>query len=254
MDPVFRGSTEECLAHFSGARFEGDKKEAVAAFCNVSIDNTARRWLSPKHPIKPAGANLIKVRYYLDHLGYDVAELRALEDPVRDLGRLIAFSVVTFEDAMDAVGIPKRDHGGGQLYVILHGEQGLSEERREKVVAFVNEFRQYLPDAVASVPKLRYLNGDTPKRELPPRPVPPQAAPSRALATALEETALAHAIAGLHALLKLTAAELGPEGRERVRQIAGKQVVFETSNYLEGLCSETAFKMHHRSYKEDAAC
>jgi hypothetical protein len=244
---LIRGSTDACLAHFGEAAFDGDKREALASFCDVKADPTVRRWLSKASPVKPAGAPLIKVRYYLEHLGYQVTELRSLPEPIRDLGRLIAFGVVTFEDVMEAIDIPKTK-SGSQLYTILHGDQGVSDDRMRKITAFVKEYRQYLSEALAKAPKLNYLNGGVMRRDTTPRPASqlPAGAPRQAEKTELAAAAVAHAITSLHALLRLAETHLNLEGREQVRRIAGNRVVFETSNMLQGLCSETAFNLQHK--------
>ena len=92
----FSGTTSECMKHL----FENHEWELVrpclASFSQVD-GQTVRHWYKEENA--PVGPSLLKVRVFLDLLGYRVEEFYTLPDVTKDFSRLIVFGHISFQDA-----------------------------------------------------------------------------------------------------------------------------------------------------------
>lgn len=148
------GTTERCLAHLAKAVAGRDfleKRRTIAKFVGVG-DSTVYRWF--KAVIKPVGEPLVRLRFYLEFLGYEVTELEDLKQPVRDAGRVYAFGVADLDDLMKEVGIPNNENGRTQMLSVLRGVQGFSDERMMKISAFAENFKDLLYDRLRATPRV----------------------------------------------------------------------------------------------------
>ncbi|MBI2459539.1 MAG: hypothetical protein HYV53_03235 [Parcubacteria group bacterium] len=123
--PVFSGTTKECLKHYGATMPIGEKdcsryRILLAEFTKASIERTVPYWLSGKRP--PLGVFLLKVRYFLEEVAYQVNELEKLSPQVYSFGRFVAFDILKINEATDMVKLAREQ----QLIRILHGDCGLS--------------------------------------------------------------------------------------------------------------------------------
>lgn len=254
MDTIYRGTTAQCWKHFVEAEFDGDKKIVLANFIGVKEEGSSfRAWFSFNKDAPrtfPVGENLIRLRYFFEHIGYKVSEVQKLEDPIRDCGRLLAFNIVETEDISKALNLQSLRGDPSYLWTVLRGQQRLSVERLKKLKAFVDEFKEFLPAQQQKIPKLRYRAGKD-------HPVPPaqkpvvQKAPTREKQFAIkapETTDKKDLIEGFAMVVKglvpfaryLLSEACSPADRDKLRQLAGGDGVFHLSNALNRLCGEQA--------------
>lgn len=96
---------------------EGDFKrnQLIADFCGVSYE-TALDWTKKR---EPRGEPLNKLWHFLDAHGLRVAQTESLNPGVYYLGKLIAFGVLTPEEAMNLLGLD-----GPSMYIwrVLQGK------------------------------------------------------------------------------------------------------------------------------------
>ncbi|HYD93070.1 MAG TPA: hypothetical protein VEB18_01260 [Candidatus Paceibacterota bacterium] len=127
----FQGSTQECFAHFAeqlASDYEYHRKRKVFAATVHVTDGTVQRWFSQNG--LPMGEALVRVRYYLDFLGYAVAEVQELPEAIRTVGHLITFDVLSVADVAGSTGyegVPKNNVD--QVIAVLCGRRGVSEEK-----------------------------------------------------------------------------------------------------------------------------
>ncbi len=237
---IYKGSTAQCLRHFAQADFEGDKRRALMEFAGVTANSTIRRWLNQGE--LPAGEQLLRMRHYLEHLGYEVTELRKLTPSVRELGRLIAFNVLPIAQAAARIGVPPAKKGGGQLTTILLGGQGVSSERNSRIAALNAEFSDLLKKQVAKVPHLTLRGSNSAG---PASVSVHRADPTVQTEQPIDKDSLmkgfAHMVQGLlHQSDFMLSDAFTADDRDKVRQLTGGDGIFLLSNRLNRLCGERA--------------
>ena len=237
---ILTGSTADCLRHYLKQLPWGTREIAEARqplVDSVGVDpNSIRRWFV--EPSMPVGLALVKLRYFLETIGYQVTDLDALEQPVRHLGKLISLGVVDVETASDQIGFSEVS----KLFRLLHGNSGLSEERRPAVEEICSkhplEKALVTPRAVASVEH--------------PIPLLPTEHEKGAISVEDDVFNLLVSLNGLSALLTPRLEHMLSNGftsaqRQAFRDRAGQGLVFKLSNrfyalnkLLNALCSEKA--------------
>lgn len=238
--PPFEGTTEQCLAHLAEV-CNPEQRSYVTQFTRME-DVTVRRWFS--HQRSPLGESLIRLRYYLEFLGYQVLELKLLADPIRDTGRLYAFDVFSLDDLCEQIDLPKTRSSLDQLLPILLGKRGVSEERMRKFIAVVETFGPLLEDVLSTTPRFKLFEAD--QTAVPSQPPREEAVTSNPDTTANKnrEAILASVADMARAMLPLVDRVLSddftPEERAKVRQKAGVDVIFKLSTRLNRLCGEQA--------------
>ncbi len=95
-EPSFSGTTSECLKHLFESHEWDLVRPCLANFSQVD-EQTVRHWYKQKNA--PVGPSLLKVRVFLDLLGYQVKEFYTLPDVTKDFSRLIVFGHISVEDA-----------------------------------------------------------------------------------------------------------------------------------------------------------
>ncbi|MFC1656547.1 hypothetical protein ACFL14_01085 [Patescibacteria group bacterium] len=164
------------------------------------VNKTVAKWLNGKR--MPNGENLLKLRYFLDQEGYQVSELLDLDKDIREFGRFVAVGKITLDSAYKLLKFTHRD----TILDLLLGRQNTS---REKILLI----QKYLDSEIFS----SEYDKDAIIR-----------------ATASNIQAL-DSLVGLVLSDSFTA-----EDRAKIRQLAGSDTVFRTSNSLNRLCGETA--------------
>ncbi|MFZ1987879.1 MAG: hypothetical protein WAV21_02505 [Minisyncoccia bacterium] len=252
MNAIFTGTTAECLAHLAKATKVDHfaKRKTIASFVGVG-DSTVYRWF--KEMMLPVGEPLLRLRFYMEFLGYDVVELQSLNPPVRDAARLFAFRISTLSEIAQLVGYSEGRGGTDTLLAVFRGTQGVSKQRLEEFTSFVELYGEQLLEKKRATQKVQ-LNGDV-RAELD---IDQASARPASMVQALRPTsqkppnsrdALIESLAGsVKALIPLARAissdDFTAEDRARVRELADSDGVFTLANLLYRLCGERARKMH----------
>jgi hypothetical protein len=252
MNAVFTGTTAECLVHLAQATKVDHfaKRKAIASFAGVG-DSTVYRWF--KGVMQPVGEPLLRLRFYMEFLGYNVQELQALNPPVRDAARLFAFGIATLSEIAQLVGYSEGRGGTDTLLAVFRGTQGVSKQRLGQFTSFVELYGEQLSEKKRVTQKIQ-LNG-TVRAEVDADQAPTRSASVvQALRPASQKPtssrdALIESLAGsVKALIPLARAissdDFTAEDRARVRELAGGDGVFTLANLLYRLCGERARKMH----------
>lgn len=128
----FFGSTRECLKQFFLHSDWNLARPCLARFAQVD-QQTVRAWRDEEN--RPVGMSLLRVRVFLDLLGYQVEEFSNLPDVAKQFGRLVAFDFITLDEARVTLKYVKRD---GVFDVLLRGG-ALQRERIYKMERFVED-------------------------------------------------------------------------------------------------------------------
>jgi hypothetical protein len=125
---VFRGHLDECLRHLAsvlnakypkGSKGVAKAKRPLADFCGVG-DQTVNRWLNAEVPV---GLPIIKLVCYLQLFGYKILEYTRIKPARRRFAELVAFGLLTPEDAAALIGYST----ASQLFSVLKGSEGASD-------------------------------------------------------------------------------------------------------------------------------
>lgn len=161
MNQLPRGTTEECLRDLFKRFPWGQLQALLAEFVQVE-KATVRRWRSEENT--PKGDALLRVRVFLDLLGYQVAEFQELPDVVRQFARLIAFDILSVKDAKSELDYRREK---GVYDVVLRGA-GLFPHREYRLSALVGTAKEQLKSKMTELrKKLAELEGseDSPTAE-----------------------------------------------------------------------------------------
>lgn len=80
---------------------KGGARRVLSEFVH-SESNTIRRWVKGQNP--PRGINLIKLWFFFKELGYPSAELDELHPYILQLAELVAYEVITVDEARELIG------------------------------------------------------------------------------------------------------------------------------------------------------
>lgn len=263
MSAVFKGTTAKCLMHLRDAiRKQEDpsaSRKILADFVGVQ-EATAQRWFSGE--MLPAGEMLVRLRFYLEYLGYEVVELNKLSSSIRNSARLVAFRVVEVDDVLKHVGYATGQTGRDQLSRIYRGEANTSDDKLLKFQEIESLYGMYLQEAQAQTRKIE-LGTSTPQK--PSRnesssvtSFPVESNGRKTTSTTLEgvaksvdeETreqiivALANGIRALYPLaVMLESDAFSEDDRAQVRELSGGHGVFRLANSLYRICGERSRAM-----------
>lgn len=134
---TIRGSTEECLAHYlqqlpsSITRNGITARKPIVRYCRCT-PKTIHKWSTGTVPV---GMMLVRVRYFLAALGYEVEDLMDLSDEIRNFGKLIA------DGRLDEMTLRARlnyrdDHA---ILSMLHGSRKPTPDRLEIIKQIVGQ-------------------------------------------------------------------------------------------------------------------
>jgi len=158
--PIKKDVTLGCLRHY--VRENRQQRVArLASFTGVT-QITVNTWFR-ETPITPVGPVMMRLRVYLDVVGYEVLEFTDVPEILRDLIRLGALGVVSFSEIARELG-----YISSNLYTMLFGKTGISEERLQLAEALVQIHRRKL-DASLMVLKESIAERESrdPKEQLP---------------------------------------------------------------------------------------
>ena len=232
---VFSGDTEQCYQHLMSQTFVRNPFPDFAEFVHCEPERIGYRWL---RRFSALGDNLMRLRYLLEALDYDVSELRVLDPVVRDLGRLFAYDIATIQDLAVALGY----EGGGQTRKVLMGQRNVSEDRKVQAQEFVDSFAGLVNEKRTQLAQLKSLIMEK-EPHAAPSPAPARERPATKAPNVKEATiaAFSHGVQALIPLARLLMSdEFSADDRKRMRELAGANGVFDLSNLMTGLCGEKA--------------
>ncbi len=119
---ILVGDTRECLKDYF-ERYPTDEAQGLVARFTGANGQTIKDWDTGKY--RPNGELLLKLRCFLDLVGYRVIEFEELPDVARQFARLIAYDIFSLEDAKQALDY--RDIRA--VYDVLLRSQGLMRDR-----------------------------------------------------------------------------------------------------------------------------
>lgn len=226
------GTTAECLAHFAA---HGNRKLLRSFIPAVDI-RTIERWLSGA--AKPVGENLIRVRIFLDAIGYRVSELEKLDPPVLDACKIVAFDIASVDDIVGELGYPSAIGARSQTFRVLIGHARVLNNRLTRLKSFTESASDLVQEQEKSFSK-RF---SVPKKE-PALPAQKPRAPSP-MGENRNDAVIAALAAMTRAMLPLAelalSDEFSAEERQKIRDLSGGDGVFRLSNKLNRLCGERA--------------
>lgn len=205
----FSGTTQQCWDHFRTNRTNPEKGPQLDALTESFFgtqyltSEIFLTWISSSQ--LPVGREIILLRYFLSELGYDVAELNSLEPVIREFGKLIACSVISFEDAKKLLGLQDSD----SLLRILRGQRQTSQKKKDLMSTLLKRHSTNSPATTTGHNEIVYL--------------------------------FLHAVKGMIPLARLIVSdEFSPTERAELRKMEEGNIIFELSNLLAGACTETA--------------
>lgn len=134
----FRGTTAQCLTHLAnavaGPNFN-EKRAVIADFTGVG-EGTVQRWFTDES--FPVGEALIRLRFYLEFLGYHVTELQSLNESIRKAARLFAFGIASITEIANLVGYKGNEKSANNILIyVLRGMQGVQANKIKQFDSFV---------------------------------------------------------------------------------------------------------------------
>jgi hypothetical protein len=228
----------ECLKEF-GVRASAKDIKLLAEFVGVS-SLTVNGWLRDVSRGRPMGEKALKAVHFLNLLGYHAEELDGLKGPIYDFGKAIAFGAISFEEAVQRLNYKKPSH----LLVVLRGESGILRGRQETMRKFCKSCETELERNLATWREKLQL----PSREEGNSWSSDQEGKSSTLVGGLDNQKRRDVIEGLARLLQacLPLAQLvgsdvfSANDREKLRELAGRETVHQTSVALTKLAGERA--------------
>ena len=193
---------------------------------------------------------MLRLRFYLDFLGYDVEEIRDVKSPVRDVAEMVAFGILSLGEAASLLEYVEGPTGNKALLQIFRSERKVQDAKLPLFAQVV--------DAYAT--QLAAKKQSTQKMELPvTQGLSGQLAGSMVLDMATlplitdapeDRERLIFAASQLVILLFplvdiLASDTCTPEDRDKFRTMAGGNGVFLTANRIHNLfdcCSESSRK------------
>lgn len=232
----FSGTTKECLYHYAenflppkGARNSSEAKVPMARFVGV-IPETITSWTSGRN--KPLGGPLLKLRFFLKAVGYDVVELRKLRGQINYLlAEMLAYGNLTIQEAQEQLGLGKPD----SVFRIAHSNSNTSSERAAKIREMHKDRATIMQTA-----KSHLLKDLGVARE--EQVVSTTTVVQREQKDVDDEsmTILAHFVLAITPLLEEAVTNTTREQRNKLRKLTGDSGMFRLSKASSRLCSEKA--------------
>lgn len=165
-EPIaFRGDTFQCLGDLLNK--EVAPRALVAEFCRVELETVARweqgvkvRDVHPDMAQFPKGETLLRLRCFLDWLGYKVSDHLNLPLPTQRLNQLIAFDVLTADQTRAELGYTRLK----SLFDVLLRGNSLQADRVFKLSQMTSDFHPYAEQLRGKMAEWKArLEGETPE-------------------------------------------------------------------------------------------
>lgn len=262
-------SLRECLLHYA-ERFKGreqtQQRMLLAQFVGVSHQSTALYWLRGDKQ-QPSGGAKWRAIGFFNLLGYSVAEYNNLRPEYQYACKALAYGLLDSQELGREFGYTGTNLSS-RFYRVLETNGDLAEASWSRLQKFVTENQALIIEA-ESEQRRRYavamlqsdgstLCGSLQKpamSDVNQESIEPAAVvtlPSQPLGVEkrrplgpvrqLRIQHVAQELAALQPLLQWLANDAQPSDREQFRDLLGARTVFDISNDLNHLCSETANK------------
>jgi hypothetical protein len=211
----------------------------MAKFIGV-IPETIISWTSDRN--KPLGGPLLKLRFFLEAVGYDVVELRRLRGQVNYLlAEMLAYGNLTIQEAQEQLNLGKP----GSVFRIAHGNSNTSSERAVKIRK-MHEDREVVMQAAKSqllknlgVPGEEQTISTTTVVEYEQEKIDDESV-----------MVLAHFVMAITPLLEKAVTDTTREQRNKLRKLTGDNGMFRLSKASSRLCSEKAREVINGNQQE----
>ncbi|MCL5011857.1 MAG: hypothetical protein M1320_00325 [Patescibacteria group bacterium] len=150
----FKGTTKECLFDFFNRlkHLSEDEQNKIAAdfvaFLQIGGESV-EDWVREKN--FPIGFNLLRVRYYLEDMGYSITELENLPDSIRELNRLIATRKIDPRVAVKQMSFPD----SGEMLRVLLGKR-VTENKTKIITEFISRLKESTETKKGSDEKIKH--------------------------------------------------------------------------------------------------
>ncbi len=235
-------SVYDCLVDF-GSRILGDFhfRNKMCGILKINAA-TGHQWFDAN--IMPKGENLLKLRLILELNGYYLVEKTSISPGIWKLGNLIALGSVSLEEARHVLGFKNVQ----DVYNLCFGKQKTSPERMASLENFCRLFETDPESKKEYQKKLKQWQENSVFVKPGNKPVPES--PTKTAPRLIERTAaiksLAHLIRAAIPLAEyIVSDDFSIQERERLRELTKEgrsNGVFDLSNLLNRLCTETARK------------
>lgn len=238
---IMRGHLDECLGHFSkdlsakvpkGSRRATTAKKPMADFCGIGVQ-TVTRWLNDGSSV-PLGEQRLKLMFFFDLVGYRVLEIENMKPTYRNFAGLIAFGLLTSDDAAKELGYSSQS----SLFRILFGTAGTSSDKSRKMWDLWQARRAELEERKAAA-----------RKECNPDDAPTAASETDRSTPVLAASNNAATLKVMEALLALLErdrlCELPPKGLAALRREGG-EVILRLAAKVNGLSSKLLASGHKK--------
>ncbi len=202
---------------------------------------TVHYWFTNTH--QPRGAAMNALWHFLATVGVDSPEIDQLPSFSKYLGQLLAFSVISLEEAQEICGL-KNPQG---VFKVTRGQQQPShplytaEELQEAYDSVLQAAMEKLRASTETAEAAQTVVQET-RQEEPDVPVPvlgTKIQPAESTQLILQVSSMLGAV---HPLVQYVLSDAcTDENRAQLRELLGFETVFTLSNALNRLCSTRAF-------------
>ncbi|MGE5298109.1 MAG: hypothetical protein ACM3KM_03025 [Acidobacteriaceae bacterium] len=234
----FKGSGEECLRHYAkhfwppkGAKNAARSKQPMADFLGVGTD-TVTSWLSDRN--KPLGEPLVRLQFFLEAVGYEVAELanlRIIRPLNYRLAEMLAYGVLPMDEAIKELDFTDSH----SVLRLSHGTSNTSSNREKKIQALYEKHKSALAEAKAQL--MKRVGGF---EQVSVQALPVRTNPAEGQVDDESISILAHFVLAITPLLEKAVTDTTREQRNKLRSLTGSDGMFRLSKASSRLCSEKA--------------
>lgn len=206
--------------------------------------NTISRWMRGVH--EPSGINRVAVIYVLERIGYRISEFESVSDTVRDYGLYVVFGDKTAQSVQCELNLRNQQQVGelllGRRYVSKEMRETMEQEVQQDKAGLVSKKREIearLPSVDDS--DIFVSADDLLKKSETRNGQPAQVELSDSLREEITEAFISQA-ESLKTLAELVLSdEFSGDDRQKIRdRFESGNGIFELSNLINQLCSETA--------------
>ncbi|HEY4490087.1 MAG TPA: hypothetical protein VJC12_02425 [Candidatus Paceibacterota bacterium] len=209
-------------------------KRPLAEFVGVSTD-AVNTWLAEKG--KPNGIHLLRLRFYLDRVGYSLIELISLRrtSPNYALAEMLALGVLPIGEAVRQL---KLSGGNSSVLRIALGKAGTSRDRAEQIIRMKESRKKSITEAVEHLKEVIRKADARKEPEVTETPVQKKTPTGKETSVEI----LAHLVLAITPLLE-NAVSGTREERNELRKLTGSDGMFRLSKASSRLCSEKALEV-----------
>jgi len=226
-----------------------ESRSEICEFVGVS-PATIRRWMTANSVEGVEGINAIKLRIFLELVGYNVAELASIRSTVKTFAEILAFGIVTTEEACLYIYGDFELRTLNRTYDLFFGRsQKAMPETMAKIESFVQNHRSEVAVQRRLWQEKLQKNVQLEESSTPRVIAEKSAHGVQALALPVgtpgaKDVVKSTFIALARSLVEITeyiaSDAFTAEERKTLRAAAGEQVVFRLSTATARLCNETS--------------